>query len=242
MDKSEYLHTLRSAPRAFPKAAGWVPPDPGWIAEAWALPEVQSTVAADLVDEVRKWPPEPFLHDSMAEVRVLARVLNAEQVVRLYSAFRERWPVCEPQLREEFAWAFPGRTNDLPPPFCFREILKRLSGDPEAAVSLMEHYPQHPALPEGASIQGAKSAQLAMRWVARMVEVGWFPDREEYDGLLGALREGNDLVVEEGAIEWLGEPSQIRVRFRDEETVCLPALLIPALEVFGDRQFGEAHP
>ncbi|WP_265595838.1 hypothetical protein [Verrucomicrobium sp. BvORR106] len=52
MDKSQYLHTLQSAPRAFPKAAGWGPPDPAWIAEAWDLPEVQSTVAADFPEEV----------------------------------------------------------------------------------------------------------------------------------------------------------------------------------------------
>lgn len=60
-------------------------------------------------------------------------------------------------------------------------------------------------------------------------------DKSQY---LQSLRSGPCVLLEEAG--W--EPRQIRVRFRDEHTVCPSGLPISDLEVSSDRLFGEVPP
>jgi len=146
VNKDAWLAEVRARPRQFVSFAARLLAPADWIREAWNLGEVQDSIASDLVEEVRKWPPEAFLSDHDPLVGQLASALDAGQVAALFERFRERWPVCEPQLREEFAHFFGARAATLPLPLSFEEVVARMDGDERKTRQLMLHYADHPAV------------------------------------------------------------------------------------------------
>lgn len=157
LDREGYLDYIRRSPWALDskkfevvgasaKGPRWNGVPIEWVADAWDLPEVQAGPATDMVEYVRKWPPEPFFHPSCPCVETAAACLRPEQIVRLYKAFRERWPACEPQFVEEFTALYGDRLPPLPPMFTLAEVTKRFGGDEATARELMAKYYRHPAL------------------------------------------------------------------------------------------------
>lgn len=219
--KEQYIEAVRQSPRRIVEDRQFAALPSEWISEAWDLPEVQSSVAADFVEEVRKWPPEPFLDTTYRLMTVLPGALTWKQVVRLFEQFRERWPMCEPQLREEFAQFFPESEAAFPPSLAFAEVVKRLGGDEEDVLRLMRHYHDHPAL------QQLPGLEEAVALLQQAIDVGWLPGNESLSELLTHLKQGRDYGVQDTAFEYIA--GMLRVSFRDEYATCEPHQMIKHL-------------
>jgi hypothetical protein len=221
MTRETYLEAVRESPRRFAEDRQFTGLPAEWISEAWDLPEVQSTVAADFVEEVRKWPPEPFLHETYPLMKVLPRALTRQQVVRLFVQFRERWPMCEPQLREEFEQFFPDSTASFPTALTVAEVTQRLGGDEYDTLLLMRHYHDHPAL------QLLPGLEDAVALLQQAIDVGWLADKEDLSELLTHLKQGHDYGVQDAMLEHIG--GMLHVSFRDEHAICEPHQMIKHL-------------
>ncbi|WP_147263384.1 hypothetical protein [Roseimicrobium gellanilyticum] len=221
MTRELYIEAVKRSPRRFAEEREFAALPPEWISEAWGLQEVQSTVAADFVEEVRKWPPEPFLHASYPLMSVLPPALTPGQVVRLFDQFRERWPMCEPQLREEFEQFFPGCTESFPSPLTVAEVTARLGGDDYDTLLLMRQYHDHPALQQLPGLEDAAGL------LQQAIDVGWFSDKEDLSELLTHLEQGNDYGVQESMFEYIA--GMLHVSFHDQYAICEPHQMIKHL-------------